>query len=181
MMRHVPNMLTGVRILLALIFPFAAVNYRAPVITLALLTEYFDGAIGRRFGVTSRLGQLLDPIADKLFFLAVAFTFIGEGNLSTGEFVLLALRDICVLGAVIWTLAHKRYSLMRKMKPIFIGKVVTVFQYCVSFDILLAGSLNRALFYVTAAVSLLAAVQYASAFRKMWRSKNEDVLAGRSE
>ena len=166
--RYTPNTLTCVRILLALIFPFVSVHYRVPIVILALLTEYLDGAISRFFGVTSRLGQLLDPIADKLFFVAVAFVFIREGNISVGEFALLGFRDLCVLGAVIWTLAHKRYSLMRTLKPVFIGKVATVLQYFVSFDVLLTGGLNRALLSVTAAVSLMAAVQYAAAFRKTW-------------
>lgn len=50
------------------------------------------------------------------------------------------------------------------------GKVVTVFQYLVCFDVLLTGRLHLALFLVTAALSLLAAVQYAFAFRTMWRA-----------
>ena len=170
MMRHVPNILTSIRILLAFFFPFSAVNHRVPIVVLALLTEYFDGAICRWFAAASRLGQLLDPIADKLFFLAVAVTFIREGDISVGEFAFLAVRDICVFTAVVWTLAHGRYPLMRKMEPVFIGKVVTASQYVVSLDVLLAGSLNRALFYAASAVSLIAAVRYWVAFRRMWRS-----------
>jgi cardiolipin synthase len=165
-MRHIPNILTSLRILLALLYPFAPAGWRLAIVALALLTEYLDGALSRAFNTTSRLGQLLDPIADKLFFAAVAFTFIREGNITVLEFALLGLRDLSVLAVVLWTLARGRYALMRKMKPLILGKIVTVFQYFVCFDVLLAGSLNRALFYATAALSFAAAAQYADAFRK---------------
>ena len=166
-MRLIPNILTSVRILLALLYPFAPVGWRVGIVALALLTEYLDGALSRAFKTTSRLGQLLDPIADKLFFAAVALTFIREGGISVLEFVLLGLRDLSVLAAVLWTLVRGRYALMDKMKPLILGKIVTVFQYLVCFDVLLAGHLDRALFYVTVALSIAAAVQYADAFRKM--------------
>jgi cardiolipin synthase len=165
-MRHIPNILTSVRILLALLYPFAPARWRVPIVALALATEYLDGALSRAFGTTSRLGQLLDPIADKLFFAAVAFTFIREGDITIGEFALLGFRDLFVLAAVLWTLARGRYSQMDKMKPLIFGKVVTVLQYFVCFDVLLLGTLNRALFYATAALSFAAAAQYADAFRK---------------
>ena len=161
-----PNILTSVRILLALLYPFIPAGWRVPIVALALTTEYLDGALSRAFKTTSRLGQLLDPIADKLFFAAVAFTFIREGNLTLGEFALLGMRDLSVLAAVLWTLARGRYSLMGQMKPLILGKAVTVFQYFVCFDVLVAGSLNRPLFYATAALSFAAAAQYAAAFRK---------------
>jgi len=163
-MRHLPNALTAARLLLALLYPFLPASWRAPVVALALVTEYLDGALSRAYGITSRLGQLLDPIADKLFFAAVAFTFIREGHITVGEFALLGLRDLAVLVAVLWTLARGNYALISKMKPLALGKLVTVFQYFVCFDVLLAGYLNRALFYATAALSFAAAAQYAAAF-----------------
>lgn len=168
-MRHLPNALTVLRILLALLFPFVAPGGRIPIVSLALLTEYLDGTISRAYGTTSRLGQLLDPIADKLFFLAVAATFIREGDLTVAQFALLALRDLAVLAAVLWTLALGKRELMGKMKPLFLGKAATVFQYFVCFDVLLGGGLRPALFYATALVSLMAAAQYAIAFRTLLR------------
>lgn len=167
LMRHLPNILTIVRVLLALSFPFLAARFRLPVVGLALLTEYLDGALSRAYGTTSRFGQMLDPVADKLFFAAVAFTFIREGALTAGEFALLALRDLAVLAAVLWTLARGKHALMTKMKPLFLGKAATVFQYAVCFDVLLTGAPHRPVLYATALVSFLAAAQYAAAFKKI--------------
>lgn len=166
LMRHLPNILTVARMLLALLFPFLDARWRLPVVALALLTEYLDGAISRFCGTTSRLGQVLDPIADKLFFAAVAFVFIREGSLTVAEFAWLGARDLFVLFAVLWTLARGKRGLVGEMKPLALGKIATVFQYFVCFDILLTGSVYPGLFYATAALSLAAAVQYAAAFRK---------------
>lgn len=166
LMRHLPNILTVLRALLAMIFPFIDARWRVPVVAVALLTEYLDGAISRFCGTTSRLGQVLDPIADKLFFAAVAFVFIREGSLTVLDFAWLGARDLFVLAAVLWTLARGKTGLVGDMKPLALGKIATVFQYFVCFDILLTGSVHRGLFYATAALSVAAAVQYAVAFRK---------------
>lgn len=167
MLRHIPNILTSLRILLALYFPFAAVAHRVPIVAVALVTEYLDGAIGRRYGVTSRTGQILDPIADKLFFFALAFTFVSEGALSLGEAALLGLRDLCVLLAVVWMFAKGSYSLIGEMKPLGFGKALTTAQYLVGFDILLTGNLHAATFYPTVALAIVATVQYWLAFKAL--------------
>ena len=68
--RHLPNLLTAARVLLAL--PVAlAIGYRdyrtaLVLAALAALTDAFDGFLARRFAWQSRLGELLDPLADKL-------------------------------------------------------------------------------------------------------------------
>ncbi len=166
-LRHIPNILTSLRLLLAVYFPFAAVAQRVPIVAVALLTEYLDGAIARRYGVASRTGQILDPIADKLFFFALAFTFVSEGALSSGEAAFLGLRDLCVLLAVVWTFARGRQSLIGEMMPLRLGKALTTAQYLVGFDILLTGRLHAATFYPTAALSLMATVQYWRAFKRL--------------
>ena len=70
--RSVPNNLTLLRILsvplLLIVFPIN--HYVTDVICavlflLAALTDFFDGFFARRFNTTSKLGEILDPIADK--------------------------------------------------------------------------------------------------------------------
>jgi len=41
---------------------------------LASLTDYFDGFLARRYNLTSQLGEILDPVADKVL---IVFMFIG--------------------------------------------------------------------------------------------------------
>lgn len=47
--------------------------------SVAMATDWFDGRIARRRGVTSQIGSLLDPIADKVLVLAVLVMLIEDG------------------------------------------------------------------------------------------------------
>ena len=49
------------------------------VFCVAMATDWLDGRIARRRGVTSQLGSLLDPIADKVLVLAVLVMLIEDG------------------------------------------------------------------------------------------------------
>ncbi|NCP18227.1 MAG: CDP-diacylglycerol--glycerol-3-phosphate 3-phosphatidyltransferase [Erythrobacter sp.] len=48
----------------------------------AAVTDYFDGALARSRGTVSKLGQFLDPIADKIMVAAVILILTAKGGLS---------------------------------------------------------------------------------------------------
>jgi len=68
--RLAPNVVTVARLLLVPVFGWSIVVGRAslaPALLVALaLSDWFDGFLARRYRAESRLGTLLDPIADKL-------------------------------------------------------------------------------------------------------------------
>jgi len=82
-----PNMLTGSRIVIALIIPFVLLIDRTvtkDLIALALfaiasITDWFDGYLARKHALISGLGKVLDPIADKILTLGMfgIFAYIG--------------------------------------------------------------------------------------------------------
>ena len=82
--------------------PFPWGNWVAFVLfTLAGITDYFDGYFARTYKVTSRLGQFLDPIADKLMVAATllmltAFNVIADWHILAAMTIL--LREILVSG-----------------------------------------------------------------------------------
>ncbi len=87
-MANLPNLLTLSRIgaipVLALVFllPAPAGPWLAfAVFALAGITDYLDGHIARARQLQSKLGALLDPIADKLFVAAVIFILVAAGRL----------------------------------------------------------------------------------------------------
>jgi CDP-diacylglycerol--glycerol-3-phosphate 3-phosphatidyltransferase len=72
-LRHVPNLLTLVRIAAIPLIVWLLddpsrknAGLAFVVYTAASLTDFLDGFIARRYGLTTPLGQLLDPLADKL-------------------------------------------------------------------------------------------------------------------
>jgi cardiolipin synthase len=80
----IPNLLTVVRFMGVPLFMWlvlAQKEYGAGVIVLAVMagTDWIDGYIARRFDQASKLGRVLDPIADRLALLAVASTLVIAG------------------------------------------------------------------------------------------------------
>lgn len=76
-----PNLITLVRLLALPVFVwlmFGPSDYLAAFIVLALigLTDWFDGYVARRFNQVSRLGAMVDPIADRLLLLVVLVSFL---------------------------------------------------------------------------------------------------------
>ncbi len=70
----VPNILSFARLLLVPVFLVLLMQGRdaaaLTVLVISSLTDFLDGYIARRFNQMSRLGQLLDPAADRLYIFA---------------------------------------------------------------------------------------------------------------
>ena len=108
---NLPNILTLGRIALIPVFavvfflPFGWANVAAAVIfALAAVTDWLDGYLARRMGLTSAFGAFLDPVADKLM-VAVALVALLTVN-STPLFALAAAviigREIAVSALREW-------------------------------------------------------------------------------
>jgi len=84
-MRHIPNILTVIRLFLVPLFVilfFAVAPIVAlPISWLAAITDVLDGYLARRNGWISRFGKILDPIADKLMQGALLFSLVIGGYL----------------------------------------------------------------------------------------------------
>lgn len=80
----IPNLLTVVRFMGVPLFIWlvlAREEYAAGVVVLAVMasTDWIDGYVARRFDQASKLGRVLDPIADRLAMIAVAITLVIAG------------------------------------------------------------------------------------------------------
>ena len=77
-LRTVPNLLSLLRLALVPVFLILILNgfnwQAVVVLAIASLTDYLDGYFARKLNQTTRLGQLLDPAADRLYIFA---TLIG--------------------------------------------------------------------------------------------------------
>ena len=103
----VPNLLSFFRLVMVPVFLYLIVTGHdlAALIVLAVssATDFFDGAIARRFGQISRLGQLLDPAADRLFIFAALIGLAGRGILPWWIVAVVIGRDalLLLLGVVL--------------------------------------------------------------------------------
>src|SRR5581483_3619023 len=171
MVRHLPNLLSALRLLAA---PLAAWlilsgHYTASLLVFAAasLSDGLDGFIARRWGVTSDFGAWLDPAADKLLML---FCFTALYAVHAAPFWLVALvigRDLVF--ALAWGLI-KLLGLALPTNTLFVGKLSTAVQviYILTLLLLLALDLEAphlalGLAFACAFFTLLAAAGYAAA------------------
>ncbi len=136
---YIPNALTVCRILLAIVFPVASDSMRPWIVVVALLTEFLDGALSRWLHAQTLLGQILDPIADKLFFGSVVVTFWIKQRLSLFELFLLGIRDLAVICSVGYSIFQGNWHYIKSMRPKFFGKLVTALQYGAFINLIFVG------------------------------------------
>lgn len=113
-MRHVPNILSISRIILAilllfvvlhyeLIFPaymdFSWVNYFACLIfCIASLTDFFDGYIAREYNFKSLFGEVFDPLADKMLILSAFIALLVLERANAWAVFLILSREFFITG-----------------------------------------------------------------------------------
>lgn len=120
-----PNCLSFVRLALVPVFLVLLIggDYVLALVTLVVssVTDFLDGLIARRFNQISRLGQLLDPAADRLFIFATLIGLAIQQIVPWWLVLAIVGRDVVllVLGVV---LANHRYGPL----PVHhLGKVAT--------------------------------------------------------
>lgn len=91
MFRHVPNALTGLRLVLAFVFFVMLsvyqyqgrgdptfLNVAFVIYLVALITDFFDGYLARRWKVEGAFGRIVDPFVDKVLVLGSFIFFAGK-------------------------------------------------------------------------------------------------------
>ena len=128
-LRHLPNLISLLRILMVPPVAWLMVEQRfaeaMALFFLAGVSDGVDGFLAKHFGWTSRLGSILDPLADKLL-LSVSFvTLAWLGYLPMWLALLVLGRDlVIVIGGVIYHHLVGRFSL----RPTFVSKFNTLLQ-----------------------------------------------------
>jgi cardiolipin synthase len=134
-----PNIISFVRLLGVPVFLWLVLGPEADAWALALLmvsgvTDWLDGWLARRLGQSSRLGEILDPVADRLYILAVVVGLGLREIIPWWVAIILPLRDLLLWGLVPF-LRTRGYSAL----PVhFLGKAAT-FNLLYAFPLLLLG------------------------------------------
>jgi len=150
------DLLSVVRIPLAVAFPLASTGGRMVILAVAAATDLLDGPLARRFGA-SALGSVLDPVADKLF-MASAFGVVAfSGRLALFEIVGVLLRDIVATVAFLATVFSRR---PRAIPARAGGKAVTVAQVLTLVAFLADSPLLQPMAWATAAIAIYAIWDY---------------------
>lgn len=127
--RDIPNLITGLRILLVAPFLWLLLEERygaaLALFVIAGVSDALDGFLAKYYGWASELGGLLDPIADKLLLMG-AILALGWLNELPGWLVALVIaRDLVIVGgAVAYHLRIERFH----ATPLTISKLNTLTQ-----------------------------------------------------
>ena len=168
-MLSLPNLLTlsrifAVPILVYLLWTPTPLDYLITFILYSVVgfTDYFDGYLARAQGQISRLGQFLDPIADKIMVAAVIMILVSSRqdgaetiihNIHIVPALVILLREIIVSG-----LREFLAPLHISMPVSKLAKWKTTFQLVALGALILAGAVPQAEWvHTTGLVSLWAA------------------------
>lgn len=153
----IADLLTVSRLPLAAAF-FAVddVRWRVAFLVVAAATDLLDGALARRLGA-SRLGEVLDPVADKLFMVCAAGAVALSGQLHPLELLGVLSRDIVATLAFAYVMMAGRAAAIPARVG---GKIVTCCQMSVLAAFLATSPLIRPLAWVTMGASLYAIIDY---------------------
>ena len=160
-----PNAISALRLVLGVAFPFFPEDWRLAVIVFAAFTDGIDGILSRWLGADSRLGRILDPVADKAFFVMVAVTLLVDGTLGLVELLVIGLRDWLVGFGALLAVFRDGADAWRRMPPRVLGKLATVGQFVFLAAVLLDWTTARPwLLVVAVVVSGVAGVDYVLAY-----------------
>lgn len=148
-MAHFINLLTLSRIFLGGIIFFLLTRPEGYLLAFILFfvagaTDYFDGLLARKYNLTSQMGEILDPIADKML---IVFVIFGLSVNLTSYFIafigsLIIIREIWVGALRDFTARQGRSDIT---KVTFLAKIKTTIQLFTISIYLLGLMLNNML------------------------------------
>ena len=168
--RALPNLLTLMRLFAIPFLVIAILDRREQVALLIFVvagaTDAVDGRVARRLNQSTRLGQYLDPIADKLMLSTLFLTTTHMGLVPLYVTVLVFARDLGIL--LISTLLYVTHT-MRDFRPSVVGKMNTLVQIFTMLLVLVTAvrttpelsQLRHILLVTIAWLAPLSALQYA--------------------
>ncbi|MDR1233917.1 MAG: CDP-alcohol phosphatidyltransferase family protein [Holosporales bacterium] len=153
--KYIPNCLSLIRILCApVFFCFRDGEVAVCILILAGLTDFLDGYVARKFNVESRFGQILDPLADKIFCNTALWsisTITEYRQYILWAAIVLTLRDaILVIGGMFINFRKSNADI----SPILISKICTVLIILLCGMVLIPG-INLRLIQITSILSVV--------------------------
>jgi cardiolipin synthase len=127
-----PNALSAARLAGVPVFLWLVLGPRdatADIVAAALLcfagfSDWLDGKLARMFNQESRLGQLLDPLADRLYIGATVIALAVRGIIPWWLFAVIVIRELCVSLALFGVL--RRRTDYQALEVSFVGKAATL-------------------------------------------------------
>lgn len=165
---NLPNLISLGRLLLVplAIWLILGGRYGAAfwVFIVAGVSDALDGFIAKRFDRRTRLGALLDPVADKALLVSVFVTLGLAHQLWTSLVILVVFRDVMIVGGF---LLIQAFAVPRYYDPLYISKINTGLQIALVAFVLArlglgadASGVDTWLSYAVIATTVLSGLSY---------------------
>jgi cardiolipin synthase len=173
---NIPNLLTFIRFILVPVFIYSFYNYTdnhylipLTIFIFAGLTDILDGYIARKYNQITKLGKLMDPLADKAMQLSALFVLA----LSDKKFiplwiliVVLAKELFMIIGGGV---LYKREVIVQAN---WYGKATTVlFFIAICIIIVTDSEIGKVLLIIAVIAALLSAYKYTNEYSKVSKSQ----------
>ena len=162
---NIPNILTILRLFMVpvfvLVFRFEGDHktMAAIVFILASTTDVVDGYIARKYNMTTKTGQLLDPLADKLMQIAVVVSMVCAKMIPLWFVLMLATKELLMILGGFFLYTKKTF-----VKSNIFGKANTVVMFCAMVILLIFSETNETLkqimLDVTMVTNIVAMISY---------------------
>jgi len=176
-----PNIITIFRIVLIPVFLIvfyssseSRILYAGLIFILAGISDVLDGFIARKFDLTSKLGAVLDPFADKLMSFTVLVCFTSIGLIPFWILIPMLIKEgVMIAGAATLYLKHKKAVIPANK----FGKIATFSLYAAVVSIIfkLPTMLSIVLLSITLGLNLVAFINYLTIFRKLLADEKLDI------
>ncbi len=181
-MFNVPNILAFIRLLIAPVMFWIILNpqiftdmgwhvswsyYIATLLfVIASTTDFFDGYVARELGQITIVGEILDPLADKMLTLAAFLGLMMSGAASAWAIYIIIVRELFITG-----LRTLSVSEGINVSASMAGKVKTVAQMIAIGFLLMHWPLANALLWIAVALTVYSGAEYLVGFAKAYKGK----------
>ena len=163
---NIPNILTILRIILVPIYLlvfFSNLENRfliaGLIFILAGISDILDGRIARKYDLITKLGVMLDPIADKMMVFAVLISYTLAGIIPKWIIITLGVKEIVMIlgGGILYLYKGKQVVPSNSY-----GKIATVSFYAATLSIVfnISQQLSQILYILTVVLNILAFLTY---------------------
>lgn len=180
--RDIPNLITVTRFLLVPPVVMLLLNERFGMALIlfgiAGLSDGLDGYLAKRNHWTSRLGALMDPLADKLLMVSCFVTLGWLNMLPLWLVVLVVLRDLVIVGGAV--VFHMRVERL-EAEPSMVSKLNTVAQVLLVLAVIFSRGIHAVpdlwldiLMYTVLATTLWSGFDYVWTWgRRAWNKRGK--------
>lgn len=135
--------------------------FAAFIFVLASITDFFDGFIARNWNQTTKIGEILDPLADKMLTLAAFLGVMMLDRASVWAIFLILLREFFITGLRVMAVQENL-----AVKASFTGKIKTVLQMIAIGFLIMNWPFASTLLWLAVFVTLYSGLEYTLAYAK---------------